>query len=110
MTDTATFDSYLEFRFDRAQALTPGKKREMILEMLAEAQQGRVPVSRDKVAHLPTDNRSVQAVLAGEPVSMGESRVQSRSAISGAAAALGRVQTMSRLGQVFWPLSYFSLS
>jgi hypothetical protein len=110
MTDRTTFEQYLDFRIDRAQALTPGKKLALVEELLAEAHQGRVPVSRDTVARVPVDSRSVQAVLAGEPVSMGQARMQARS--DGAAAILTRVQELSvgaRLGIMVAIVAIFGL-
>lgn len=113
MTNTTTFDSYLEFRIDRSQALTPGKKLELVNQLLTEARQGRVPVGRDKVAHLPVDNPSVQAVLAGEPVSMGKSRVEARpSGMGSVTSALGQVQDLStgaRLGLMIGVMLVFGL-
>ncbi len=110
MTDRTTFEQYLDFRIDRAQALTPGKKLALVEELLEEARQGRVPIARDKVARVPVDSRSVQAVLAGEPVSMGQARMQARS--DRAAAILDRVQELSvgaRLGIMVAVMVLFGL-
>ena len=110
MTDRTTFEQYLEFRIDRAQALTPGKKLALVEQLLDEAHQGRVPVGRDKVAQLPAESRSVQAVLAGEPVSMGKARMQARS--EGAAAIIDRVQglsTSARIGLLVAVVFVFAL-
>ncbi len=95
MTTREIFESYLEYRIDRAGALTPGKKIALVEQLIEEAHRGRVPVSRDKVAQLPVESRSVQAVLAGEPVSMGQARMQARTDLTGAAALLERAQRMS---------------
>jgi len=95
MTTHEIFESYLEYRIDRAGALTPGKKVALVEQLIEEAHQGRVPVSRDKVAQLPVNSRSVQAVLAGEPVSMGQARMKARTELTGAAALLGRAQGLS---------------
>ena len=92
MTTRATFDAYLQFRIDRAGALTPGKKLALVEELMAEARQGRVPVGADKVVQLPPESPSVQAVLNGEAVSMGQARVSSRR--DGASAMLARAQDL----------------
>jgi len=97
MTTRDIFDSYLQFRIDRAGALTPGKKLSLVTELMEEALQGRVPVGTDKVAQLPLESRSVQAVLAGEPVSMGQTRVRGRMDQSAATAMLARAQELPPL-------------
>ena len=109
MTTKTTFEEYFNFRIDRAQALTPGKKLALTKQMLEEAHQGRVPVGRDQVAQLPVESRSVKAVLAGEPVSIGKARMQ---ATGGTATMLDTVQGLSggaRLGIVIGVLFVFLL-
>ena len=98
MTTQTTFEEYFNFRIDRAQALTPGKKLALTHQLLEEAQQGRVPVGRDQVAQLPVESRSVKAVLAGEPVSIGKARMQ---ATGSATTMLDKMQGLphgARLG------------
>jgi hypothetical protein len=94
MTTTIIFDEYLQFRFDRSGALTPGKKIALIEQLQAEAEQGRVPVGQNKVASLPLESKSVQAVLAGENISMGATRVKGGLDISRTTQMLNRVQTL----------------
>ncbi len=65
------FDAYLQMRFDRVGALTPGQKLAVVEELIREAQEeGRVPVSPDNVISLDTASRSARAVLEGKPVSL----------------------------------------
>ena len=95
MTTQAVFDEYLSYRFDRAGALTPGKKIALLEQLMAEADQGRVPVGHNKVVSLPLESKSVQAVLAGETISLGQTRVQGALDTSRTAQMLNRMQTLS---------------
>jgi hypothetical protein len=97
MTTLETFNAYFEFRADKAGAMTPGAKLALIKQLQAEAQQGRVPVGRDAVGKLPVDSPSVQAVLAGEPVSMGAARIESVLDGDKARQILNRVQNTPML-------------
>jgi len=66
------FETYLEQRYQKAGALTPGQKLEVIAQLEAEArQEGRVPVGANSVARMPVDHPAFQAVLRGEEVSLG---------------------------------------
>jgi len=73
----AVFESYLQHRFQRAGALTPGAKLEVIRTLQREAREhGRVPVSDTAVMTMPIQDPRVQAVLAGRPVTVGDVTVQ----------------------------------
>ena len=65
------FERYLNYRYQRAGAVTPGQKLDVIRELQGEAQRGSVPIDERSVATLDTSDPSVQAVLRGESVSMG---------------------------------------
>lgn len=79
MSDRNTFETYLDHRFQKAGALTPGQKLEVIKQLEEEAQQqGRVPVGEKSVATVPIDHPAVQAVLRGEEVSLGAMTVKNR--------------------------------
>lgn len=86
------FETYLEQRYQKAGALTPGMKLDVIDALEAEArQEGRVPTGLNSVSRVPVDNPAVQAVLRGEEVSLGGVSVQSRSGIGGVAGFLERL-------------------
>lgn len=79
MSDHSIFEKYLEHRYQKSGALTPGQKLEVLDLLEQEArEQGRVPVGERSVATVPVDNPAVQAVLRGEEVSLGAATVKSR--------------------------------
>jgi len=79
MSDRSIFEKYLEHRYQKAGALTPGQKLEVLDLLEQEArEQGRVPVGERSVATVPVDNPAVQAVLRGEEVSLGAATVRNR--------------------------------
>lgn len=78
MTDRDTFQAYLDFRMQKAGALTPGQKLDLIRSLLEEARQGSVPTGERSVARLPVDHPAVQAALRGEEVSLGEAMIRKK--------------------------------
>ncbi len=74
MTDH--FQEYLDFRMQKAGALTPGQKLDLIHALQEEARQGSVPTGGRSVTRLPVDHPVVQAVLRGEEVSLGEALIR----------------------------------
>jgi hypothetical protein len=72
----ANFERYLEFRFQKAGALTPGQKVEVVRQLIQEARQGRVPSGEKAVISLPVDHPAVAAVLRGEEVSIGATTIR----------------------------------
>lgn len=72
----SNFERYLEFRFQKAGALTPGQKVEVVQQLIQEARQGRVPSGEKAVVSLPVDHPAVAAVLRGEEVSMGATTIR----------------------------------
>jgi len=72
MANQDVFGNYLEFRTQRANALTPGQKLEVVETLLKEArEEGKVPSSATSVTRLPVTDPVVQAALRGEDVSVG---------------------------------------
>jgi hypothetical protein len=67
----STFENYLNYRYQREQAITPGQKLEVLREVRADAERGQVPIDDRSVATLDPNDPSVAAVLRGESVSMG---------------------------------------
>jgi hypothetical protein len=65
------FEKYLNYRYQKAGAVTPGQKLEVVRGVRADAERGQVPIDERAVATLDTSDPSVQAVLRGESVSMG---------------------------------------
>jgi hypothetical protein len=65
------FEDYLNFRFTKAGAVTPGQKLEVVRQVRADAERGQVPIDANSVASLDISDPNVQAVLRGESVSMG---------------------------------------
>ena len=65
------FEKYLTYRFQRAGAVTPGQKLDVLREVRADAERGQVPTDERTVVTLDTADPNVQAVLRGESVSMG---------------------------------------
>ena len=65
------FEKYLQYRFERANAITPGQRLEVLEEVRADAQRGMVPIDENTMASLDLNDPAVQAVLRGENVSMG---------------------------------------
>lgn len=78
MTDRDTFQTYLDFRMQKAGALTPGQKLDLIRDLLDEARQGSVPTGERSVTRLPVDHPAVQAALRGEEVSLGEAMIRKK--------------------------------
>ena len=92
MTNREVFETYLESRYQKEGALTPGMKLEVIDKLENEArQQGLVPTGMGSVSRVPVDNPAVQAVLRGEDVSLGGVSVQSKSNAGGMAGFLERL-------------------
>ena len=71
MSTHIVFEDYLNFRFGKAGAVTPGQKLEVVRQVRADAERGQVPIDANSVASLDTSDPNVQAVLRGESVSMG---------------------------------------
>lgn len=71
MSTHTVFEDYLNFRFQKAGAVTPGQKLEVVRQVRADAERGQVPIDANSVASLDTSDPNVQAVLRGESVSMG---------------------------------------
>lgn len=88
------FDRYLNYRYQRAGAVTPGQKMEVIRELQGEAQRGSVPIDERSVATLDTSDPSVQAVLRGESVSMGFGSAPKRRQAS---SNLGQAETRKKV-------------
>ena len=65
------FEKYLQYRFEHANAITPGQRLEVLEEVRADAQRGMVPIDENTMASLDLKDPAVQAVLRGENVSMG---------------------------------------
>ena len=65
------FEKYLAYRYQRAGAVTPGQKLEVVRAVLEDAQGGKVPIDERNMVTLDTSDLNVQAVLRGESVSMG---------------------------------------
>jgi len=78
MTDRDTFQAYLDFRTQKAGALTPGQKLDLIRSLLEEARQGSVPTGERSVTRLPVEHPAVQAALRGEEVSLGEAMIRKK--------------------------------
>jgi hypothetical protein len=76
MADQKIFENYLEFRFQRAGALTLGQKLDVVRALLEEARQGNVPTGPRSVARLPVEHPAVQAVLRGEEISLGSTTLR----------------------------------
>jgi len=74
--DQTIFERYVEFRFQKEGALTPGQKLEVISKLKEEARQGRVPSGEKAVVSLPVDHPAVAAVLRGEEVSLGDTSIR----------------------------------
>ena len=70
------FDAYLKYRYNRANALTPGQQLEVVRQLRREAQEeGRVPLSETTTAVLPVHDPRVQAILRGEPITLGKAQI-----------------------------------
>jgi hypothetical protein len=74
--DRTIFERYLDFRFQKEGALTPGQKLEVIARLKEEARQGRVPSGEKAVVSLPVEHPAVAAVLRGEEVSLGAAAIR----------------------------------
>ncbi|MCF6277863.1 MAG: cytochrome c biogenesis protein CcdC [Anaerolineales bacterium] len=84
MTDI--FEKYLTYRFQRAGAVTPGQKLDVLREVRADAERGQVPTDERTVVTLDTADPNVQAVLRGESVSIGMGAPVRRRSIKSAAS------------------------
>ncbi|MBT7071591.1 MAG: hypothetical protein HN975_11960 [Anaerolineae bacterium] len=71
MSMRTMFEKYLAYRYQRAGAVTPGQKLEVVRAVLEDAQGGKVPIDERNMVTLDTSDLNVQAVLRGESVSMG---------------------------------------
>ncbi len=80
------FEKYLTYRFQRAGAVTPGQKLDVLREVRADAERGQVPTDERTVVTLDTADPNVQAVLRGESVSMGMGAPVRRRSIKSAAS------------------------
>ena len=65
------FEKYLQYRYEHANAITPGQRLEVLATVKADAQTGMVPIDENTMASLDLKDPAVQAVLRGESVSMG---------------------------------------
>jgi hypothetical protein len=65
------FERYLQYRFQRAGAVTAGQRLEVLQQIKEEARQGVVPLDDHSVATVDLKDPAVQAVLRGESVSLG---------------------------------------
>ena len=81
MNDTQLFESYLEHRIQRDNALTPGQKLDVVKQLLEEARGGVIPSGPNSVVRIPLDSPVVQAVLRGEPVSVGDTTVKRKGGV-----------------------------
>ena len=80
MSQSDVFERYFRFRCQQAGAVTPGQQLQVLAQLRREAEQeGRVPLSDSSVVQVDLNNPAVQAVLRGEPVSIGARTVQSSS-------------------------------
>lgn len=79
--ETQIFEGYLEHRIQRAGALTPGQKLEVIQQLQEEARQGMIPSGPNSVVRVPLDSPVVQAVLRGEPISVGDTTVRRKTGV-----------------------------
>lgn len=79
--ETQIFEGYLEHRIQRANALTPGQKLDVIRQLQEEAHQGTIPSGPNSVVRIPLDSPVVQAVLRGEPISVGDTTVRRKTGV-----------------------------
>ena len=80
------FEKYLNYRFQRAGAVTPGQKLDVLRTVRGDAERGQVPTDERTVVTLDTADPNVQAVLRGESVSMGVGAPVRRRSIKSAAS------------------------
>ena len=73
------FERYLQYRFQRAGAVTAGQRLEVLQQIKEEARKGMVPLDESSVATLDLNDPAVQAVLRGESVSMGGQTLKKKS-------------------------------
>ena len=107
---TTVFHNYLQERFEQAGAVTPGQKREVVEQMIAEAHRGQVPIDENSVVTLDINDASVQAVLRGESVSMGVGTPPKRRKSSAGKRGLSETQRkVAILSAVFLIPFLFSL-
>ena len=71
MSQQQVFQDYVQERFEQAGAVTPGQKKAVVEQMIADAHRGQVPIDENSVVTLDVNDASVQAVLRGESVSVG---------------------------------------
>ncbi len=81
MTEEQIFESYLEYRVQRADALTPGQKFDVVRELMEEAHQGKIPSGGNSVTRVDLNSPVVQAVLNGEPISVGSTVVKRKTSM-----------------------------
>ncbi len=81
MNDEELFESYLEYRIQRDGALTPGQKLSVVRQLQEEARQGRVPSGPNSVVNVPLESPVVQAILRGEPISVGNTSMRRKSRV-----------------------------
>ncbi len=80
MNTEQIFEGYLENRIRKANALTPGQKLDVVRQLQDEARlEGKIPSGENSVVRVPLDSPVVQAVLRGEPVSIGDTVVKRKS-------------------------------
>ncbi len=66
------FEQYVRYRTDRAGAITPRQRRDLLMQLLSESEtQGVVPAGPNSVMRLNVADPAVQAVIKGEAVSTG---------------------------------------
>ena len=78
MDQEKIFKEYLQRQYEKAGAVTPAQKLEVVKRIIEEVKRNpRVP-TKDSVISLPADNEAVQAVLRGEQVAIGAVSVTSQ--------------------------------
>ena len=75
------FERYLQYRFQKAGAVTAGQRLEVLQQIKDEARKGMVPLDESSVATLDLNDPAVQAVLRGESVSMGGQTLRKKAPI-----------------------------
>jgi hypothetical protein len=78
MDQEKIFKEYLQRQYEKAGAVTPAQKLEVVKRIIEEVRRNpRVP-TKDSVISLPADNEAVQAVLRGEQVAIGATSIASQ--------------------------------
>jgi hypothetical protein len=78
MDQEKIFKEYLQRQYEKAGAVTPAQKLDVVKRIIEETRRNpRVP-TKDSVISLPADNEAVQAVLRGEQVAIGATSIASQ--------------------------------